>query len=114
MITTSEATQSGAITYTAGGGIYNAGNMYLLNSSISKTSIGNTKIYGSAIENTGNMTLNKTIIHNITGYRAIHNDETGNLLITNSIIKNNKIYSIKNYANKVFYGAIENSGILNN
>ena len=112
MITTSEATQSGAITYTAGGGIYNAGNMYLLNSSISKTSIGNTKIYGSAIENTGNMTLNKTIIHNITGYRAIHNDETGNLLITNSIIKNNKIYSIKNYANKVFYGAIENSGIL--
>lgn len=48
------------------------------------------------------MTLNKTIIHNITGYRAIHNDETGNLLITNSIIKNNKIYSIKNYANKVF------------
>ena len=112
MITTSEATQSGAITYTAGGGIYNAGNMYLLNSSISKTSIGNTKIHGSAIENTGNMTLNKTIISNITGYKAIHNDETGNLLITNSIIKNNKIYSIKNYANKVFYGAIENSGIL--
>ena len=28
------------------------------------------------------------------------------------VIKNNKIYSIKNYANKVFYGAIENSGIL--
>ena len=112
MITFSEATSIGALYYTAGGGIYNDGNMYLLNSSIIKTSIGDSRMHGSAITNSGNMTLNKTIISNITGYTAIHNDETGNLLIIDSIIKNNKICSIKNYPNTVFYGAIENLGIL--
>ncbi len=112
MITFSEATNMGALYYTAGGGIYNDGNMYLLNSSIIKTSIGDSRMHGSAITNSGNMTLNKTIISNITGYSTIHNDETGNLLIIDSIIKNNKICSIKNYQNAVFYGAIENLGTL--
>ena len=100
-----------------GGGIYNIGSLNLLNSTIT---LSGSKSVGGAIGNAGNLTINNTILDN-NGFNtylqngnpgnAIYNYETGNCIITNSIIKNNIINPIISYLT-VYYGAVYNEGTL--
>ena len=115
-----EITRLTYIDYWHGGAIYNNKTLYINNSIITKSST----MYGGAIANNGQLIINNTILDNNEAHYSnilgsygdtLFNDEDGNCMIYNSIIKNtlNRISSIGGGGAFQFYmGTIYNMGNL--
>ncbi len=90
----------------AGGGVYNAGTLTIINSTVSSSS----GSYGGGIYNSGTLTItNSTILSNsaiLFGGGGINN--AGTLTITNSTISNNNASTVSEYGG----GGIYNRGTL--